>query len=193
MATMTSQYFNARMTQDAMKSMRNKLIREWHPDICKHPDATKIAQQINAEFAYWYTRAASADVKARKEEEQPQKDWSKYTSAKYIDELEEMIRKIYDLDIDRIPGITVELIGVFIWIGGITREMVETREIVKGLGFQGGPKVFDDKTSAYMWKWTPGIHRGPTNHNMDSIRRNYGTEDKRRGANSNGGYKRLKG
>jgi len=153
-----------------------------HPDVCKElslEDATRKMQQINAEFAFWYARAASSEVKDRKVNENPNKREyyeTHYTSATYIDSLEAMIKWILDEGIDYINGISVDIVGVFIWIAGIRYEDADIRAKVKAVGFQGSWKYHDNGDREYMWKWTPEIRRFGSNDNIDDIKRKYGSE-----------------
>lgn len=181
----TTQYFNGRMTVEEMRTIRNKLALEWHPDFKNHPYdlALETMKRINAEYAYWHTRAATESVKADKEATNPGKDYSKYTSAKFVEELEAMIRAIYDHNIDMIPGVTVEIIGVFIWVGGVSAEMTETHKILRSLGYNGSWKVREDGSRAFMWKITPDLRMFGSNGNIDDIRKKYGSTDRRRSAN----------
>lgn len=179
----TTQYFNGRMTSAQMKKLRRDLSLTWHPDVCSDPNATKIMQQINAEFAYWYARAASEDVyqekTAKAASEGKTWDYSKYRKAEYHESLESMINWFFNNGLDRIDTLNADIVGVFIWIGGIKAEDKELRELVKSVGFQGGYKYHDDGTREYMWKWTYEIKRFAANPNIDDIKRRYGSEDVR--------------
>lgn len=168
----TSTFFNARMTAEQMKVEYRKLVKIHHPDLGGDLETMK---RLNNEFSYWYSRAASNEVYERKTAEQPDKDYSKYTSQEYIDSLEAMINWLFDQNLDRFDGVQVELIGVFVWISGITFDQKEAREIVKAVGFQGSYKHHDDGSKEYMWKWTPEIKRFSSNPNIDDIRRSYGS------------------
>ena len=181
-ANMTNEYFNLRMAADEMKTLYRKLALKFHPDVCKElspEDATRKMQQINAEFAFWYARAGSSEVKDRKVNENPNKREyyeTHYTSATYIDSLEAMIKWILDEGIDYINGISVDIVGVFIWIAGIRYEDADIRAKVKAVGFQGSWKYHDNGDREYMWKWTPEIRHFGSNDNIDDIKRKYGSE-----------------
>lgn len=178
----TTQYFNRSMTSEAMKALYKKLVKQYHPDI-NHGISDEFIKAINNEFSYWYARAASSEVYEKKSGENPQKDYSKYTTQAYIDSLEQMIAWIYSNNIDRLPGLDVDLVGVFIWISGISYEMVEARNLVKGVGFQGAWKYHDDGSKEYMWKYTPEIKRFAANPNIDDIKRKYGSVSYKRSGN----------
>lgn len=181
-ATISTKFFNGRMTADEMKKLYRKLALEWHPDINHAPNALEMMKLINAEFSYWYARAATEQVKEEKSQNNPGKKeyYSQHYSYEFIENLEKMIQWIYDNNIDRMPGLTVDVVGVFIWIAGITPEMNEERAKVKAVGFQGGYKWHDDGSKEYMWKWTPEIKRFKSNPNIDDIKRTYGSERKNR-------------
>lgn len=173
--SMTSKYFNGKMTAQTMKTLYRNLVRQYHPDLNPGISDDTI-KQINNEYSYWYARAASEETYTTKTEANPDKDYSKYRNQEYIDSLENMIKWILENNIDLISGIEVELIGVFIWIGGIKPQDVDIRNKVKGIGFQGGWKITNDEEKVYMWKWTPEIKRFKSNPNIDSIRDTYGSE-----------------
>jgi len=179
----TSQYFNARMTAAQMKASYKDLVKQYHPDI-NHGISDEFIKAINNEFSYMYARAASKEVYETKSTENPSKDYTRYTSQAYIDSLESMINWIYSNNIDRIPSITLEIIGVFIWISGVKAEDREIREQIKSVGFQGSFKVQDNGESIYMWKWTPEIRRFNGEHNIDTIRKHYGTMNYKRSGNT---------
>jgi hypothetical protein len=175
----TTQFFNARMTAENMKAEYKKLVKIYHPDL--HPGIDDITiKTINNEFSYWYARAASEEVYTRKTDEQPDKDYSKYRNSEYISNLEAMINWLLANNLDRFTGVEIDLVGVFIWISGITYDQAEARAIVKGVGFQGSYKHHDDGSKEYMWKWTPEIRRFAANPNIDSIKRTYGSYNQNR-------------
>ena len=181
-SNVTSQYFNGSMTAETMKKLHRKLVMQYHPDLNKNVDI-RIIQTINAEYSYWYARAASEEVYTRKSEENPDKQeyyQNRYRSREYIDSLENMIKWILDNNIDRIDGITVELIGVFIWIGGVKKEDVEIREKIKSVGFRGSWKETYTGDKVYMYKYTPDLRSFLSEKNIDKIRSNYGTQDIKR-------------
>ena len=171
----TTQFFNRNQTAEQMKSLYRDLVKQYHPDL--HPSISdETIKSINNEFSYWYSRAASSEVYERKTSEQPDKDYSKYQDRVYVESLQAMINEILNRNLDRTPGIEIDVVGVFIWISGITFDCAEQRAIVKALGFQGSYKYHDDGSRTYMWKWTPEIKRFASNPNIDDIKRTYGAE-----------------
>lgn len=201
---MNTVYFNPRMTaekmqalMDDLKSKFRKLIQKYHPDINPNvtPDDLKyfkeqnnIYDQQRREFAYWYARAATEYVREKKKDEH--KDNQKKTEyyenhydRVYIDSLEKMLYWLYEQDIDLIDGIVVELIGVFIWIGGVKPEHRNVINKIKSVGFQGSWKKDEkngEETKVFMWKWTPKIARFDSEEDMRKIRGHYGSEVKNR-------------
>lgn len=181
---MNTTYFNLTMTAEQMKKTFKRLALQWHPDICKDENATRIMQEINAAFAWFYARVSAKETYENKTAENPDRDYSKYTTQAYIDSLESMINWIYSENIDRIPSITLELIGVFVWIAGVKPEDKDIREKIKVVGFQGSFKINDAEESIYMWKWTPEIRRFNGEHNIDTIRKHYGSINYKRSGSS---------
>jgi curved DNA-binding protein CbpA len=178
---MNTQYFNPRMTAEEMKIAYRTLVKQYHPDLNKGIDDSFI-KQINNEYSFWYARVASKEIYNQKTSADPSKDYSKYQSDVFIQSLEDMIREIYSRNLDQIYGITIELMGVFIWIAGIGVEDEEVRNIVKSLGFNGAYKYHNDGTRTYMWKWTYELRRFKADPNIDRIRERYGSQNIKRGS-----------
>lgn len=181
----TTTFFNRTMTAEAMKANYRSLVKIHHPDLGGN---TEVMKQLNAEFSYWYARAASEEVYTRKSDENPDKDYSKYRNSEYIQSLEAMINWLLANNLDCFTGVEIDLVGVFIWISGITFEQTEARAIVKEVGFQGSYKYHDNGDREYMWKWTPEIKRFAANPNIDSIKRTYGSFNQNRKGST---YKQL--
>ena len=55
--SMTSKYFNGKMTAQTMKTLYRNLVRQYHPDLNPGISDDTI-KQINNEYSYWYARAA---------------------------------------------------------------------------------------------------------------------------------------
>jgi hypothetical protein len=186
MRAMTNVYGFQGMNHEDMKKSYRRLALENHPDT--NPDdrdgATERMKILTTEFSYWYARAATDYVRDQKVSEadtDSKKDYyrTRYNDA-FISSLEEMINAIYATNIDLITGITVDLVGVFIWIAGIKYDMKDAQQQVRALGFQGSYKYHDDGSKEYMWKWTPMIKRFGADPNIDNIQRKYGAINKNR-------------
>lgn len=185
-ATVSNDFGFKGMHHDDMKLAFKRLIKIHHPDL---GGDTATCQLLNAEFAYWYARAATEHVKAEKTEsatdDKKREYYQNHYSVKFAESLEELIRNIYATNIDLLDGIEIDLIGVFVWIRGIKATDKDVQTTIKSLGFTGGFKRHDDGTSEYMWKCTPMLRRFGADPNIDNIERKYGKENKNRRA-SNG-------
>lgn len=191
MATVSTKFFNGSMTAADMKASYKTLAKKNHPDLGGDLETMKL---INAEYAYWYATVSVRETRETKINDKPESReyYEGYYTQEFIDSLEKMIGWIYNNNIDRIAGLTVEIIGVFVWIGGVTAEMKETQFLIKSVGFKGSWKVFDDGHKAFMWKWTHEIRRFGSEKNFDTISRKYGSADvKRSGYSSNNSRKQI--
>ena len=93
-----------------------------------------------------------------------------FTSAEASNEqnISDLYREIID-SIITIPGITIELVGSWIWISGNT---FPVKEQIKAAGFK-----FHSKKS--MWFWYPGEYKKHNNKEMEmeDIRKRYGSKE----------------
>jgi hypothetical protein len=185
-ATVSNDYGFAGMNHEDMKASYKRLVKIHHPDLNPNDreSATERTKILNAEFAYYFARAATEYVRNEKVNNADTEEKKEYYRNRYndvfVESLEAMINEIYSRNIDQIQNVSVDLVGVFIWIAGISWDMKDTQAQVKSLGFQGSYKHHDDGAKEYMWKWTPEIKRFGSNSNIDDIKRKYGTENKNR-------------
>lgn len=157
---MTSKYFADCRTAEEAKKRYRELCREWHPDVSSHPDATETMKAINAEWDIVWARLKdihqTADGKTYTETREDHK------STESAGEFAELIARLVVLE-----GVTVELVGSWIWVGGNT---FVHRDTLKALGFQWASKK-------RMWAY----HKDPWERHsrkeipMDDIRAKYGS------------------
>ncbi len=146
---MKSFYFKDCTTLEEVKILYKQLALKFHPD--REGGSTATMQEINAEYRdiIKNPRFKFSEQTAEQKEE--------------YDRYPEIIDKIVTL-----YGITIELIGDWIWISGNT---YPHRQHLKDLGFLFAPK----KT---MWYYRPAEYKS-SNHkpkNIDDIRAKYGSE-----------------
>ena len=190
MATVSTKFFNPNMSAADMKALYKTLAKQNHPDLGGDLETMKL---INAEYAYWYARSSVKETRETKTADKPESAdyYTNYYNDEFINSLEKMIAWIYNNNVDRIQGLTVEIIGVFVWIGGVTAEMRETQFLIKSVGFKGSWKVFDDGHKAFMWKWTHEIRRFGSEKNFDTISRKYGSTDVKRSGYASNSRKQI--
>ena len=159
-------YFNpVPATKDAAKKAYKTLVFQHHPD---RGGDTRTMQDINAEYAALivemefenqYSRQRAAHKEGRK------------TVMDYVDadeigqELADMITSLLNLDMQ---NVTIELIGLWIWVTG------ETKPHAAKLGKRDGGLGLNwaHKKQAWSYAGCPSFHTGKS---LEQIRANYGS------------------
>ena len=142
---MRDHYFSScRCLQDLKKRYRD-LVKEHHPDL---GGDDLVMKAINAE----YKRLFETIDKTKQEEESGEK----------ADDLVTILDQLATC-----PGLTVEIIGRWIWITGDTKPI---KERLKELRFRWAPKK-------KAWYWHAGTYRkrSKKKFGMDDIRHMYGS------------------
>lgn len=152
-------YFHNIRTAEEAKARYRELCREYHPDISSNPDANRIMAEINAEWERVWPRYKdihqTAEGKTYTETREDRK------STETAGEFAGIIARLVVL-----TGITVELVGCWIWVSGNT---FPHRDTLKALGFQWASKK-------RMWAY----HKEPYERHskkeipMDEIKAKYG-------------------
>lgn len=150
-------FFAGCSTMDALKKAFHILAQSAHPD---HGGNTATMQAINEEYK------ARFEVLKRGQNERAAQDTSGYTQAttETAEEFVEIIEKLLRMD-----GITVELCGRWLWIGGNTKEH---KDALKAAGCRWCSKK-------KLWSWhheEDGVKRSKRNIPMDEIREKYGSK-----------------
>ncbi|WP_313491912.1 MULTISPECIES: J domain-containing protein [Sphingobacterium] len=144
-------YFNECKTLDEAKKLYRKLSKQYHPDICG--DVT-IMQEVNNCYEEVIKKLANESDLSKEEIEQ---------EIRFSEEYRIVIEKIILL-----PGIHIELIGLWIWVTGDSLP-VRTQLAAAGLIFSR-PKI----AWYYRSKEYQGRSRGKMN--LDDIRAKYGSK-----------------
>jgi DnaJ-class molecular chaperone len=151
----TYTYFNPTpKTLEELKAQYRKLAFAHHPDRGGDPEAMK---QINNEYDELFPRLK--DIHQTK-------DGTTYTarqtSTETADSFKDLIAELMKLD-----GITIEIIGCFVWVTGDTRPNKERR---KALGFRW-------HSTKFAWYLKPEDYRKRSrkDYDLDTIRDMYGT------------------
>ena len=144
-------FFHDCKTLDEIKSLYKKLAFQYHPD--KGGD-TVTMQAINTEYAYASARLVKGANLSEEETEQ---------EMKFSEEYRKVIEQIVHL-----PSITIEAIGLWIWVTGDTRPV---RSELKTAGL-----FFASKKQA--WYYRSELYKAARGgkKTLDQLRHKYGSE-----------------
>lgn len=145
-------FFHNCTTLEEVKSLYKKLALENHPD---RGGNTETMQAINVEYAY-------ATAKIIKGENLSQEDTDK--QMRFSEEYRMVIEKIIHLQ-----GITIELVGLWIWVTGDTRPI---RKELKEAGL-----FFASKKMAWYYRSADLKELRGGKKSLDEIRSKYGSEE----------------
>ena len=159
-------YFTNINTLDELKAAYRRLSMKHHPD---RGGDTATMQEINAEHDELFERL--------KKQHNASADEFHQTT-----ETPEEFREIIELLL-RLEGLTVELCGSWLWIGGDTRQHKETLKAA-GCRWSNNKKLWYWRHAEDGSKW----HRG--NRTMSEIRMKYGSQVFNGGQESSG-YERI--
>ncbi|PWG80790.1 molecular chaperone DnaJ [Pararcticibacter amylolyticus] len=144
-------WFNECKTLDEVKSAYKKLAKQHHPDL---GGDTLTMQEINKEYAFASAKVIKGANLSEEETENEILSSEAYRKA---------IEAIIHLD-----GITIELVGWWIWVTGMTRPVKQT---LKQAGFFFAPK----KLAWYFRTAEYKVNKGGKK-SLDEIRAKYGSE-----------------
>lgn len=146
-------WFKDCKTLEELKAEYKKLVMKHHPD---RGGDTATMQEINAEYDKAFPMLKDVHKNAKGE-----------TYQKETNETPEEFRHMME-KLMRMEGVTIEIIGSFVWVSGNTKPH---KEELKKLGFKWHSKKF-------CWYLSPqGYHRkGKKQYSMDEIRDMYGVQ-----------------
>lgn len=144
-------WFNECKSLDEVKATYKKLAKQFHPDL---GGDTVTMQEINKEYAFASAKAIKGANLSEEETEHEILSSEAYRKA---------IEAIIYLD-----GITIELVGWWIWVTGLTRPVKDT---LKAAGFFFASK----KTAWYFRTAEYKVNKGGKK-SLDEIRAKYGSE-----------------
>jgi hypothetical protein len=159
--TIRPDYFSGCADLDEAKRRYRALALEHHPD--RPGGNTAKMQEINADYAHFQ---ASFTNRAERVRQQEAHDEGRKTNADFndLDEVTAMLEKII-LDLISIPGLDVELCGLWIWVSGETRAH---KEELKTLHLR-----FARKKGMWYFAGVPSSNRKP--RTIEWIRDTYGS------------------
>ncbi len=144
-------WFNTCRTLDEVKAVYKQLAKQYHPDL---GGDTETMQSINKEYAFASAKTIKGENLSEEETE---------NQIRFSEEYRQALEKIIHLD-----GITIELVGFWIWVTGNTYAI---KSELKTAGY-----LFASKKLA--WYFRTGeykVNKGGRK-SLDEIRAKYGTE-----------------
>lgn len=144
-------YFKDCTTLEEVKTLYKKLAKENHPDM---GGSTEIMQEINTEFAFANAKIiASAKMSAEDTEKE----------LRFSEEYRKIIEQIIHL-----PGIVIELVGLWIWITG------ETKPVSKELA--AAKLIYAPNKKAWFYRSQYLKAKRGGKKSLDEIRDKYGSQ-----------------
>ena len=160
-----SKYFNDVNTLEELRRQYRDLLKKYHPD--NKDGSTEATQEINAEYDRLFKllkdrhESKSADSK----ESNAKTDFNNMKYDFTEDELlREMLQKVIHFD-----GITLEIIGNWLWISGNTYQY---RKELNDLGFK-----FAGQKKSWYWHSEAFRKRSHKKLSMEDIRNYYGSTE----------------
>lgn len=160
-----TKYFNNVETLEELRRQYRDLLKKFHPD--NKDGSTKATQEINAEYDKLFNVLKNRhESKATDNKENNAK--TDFSNMKYDfsedAKLREMLNKIIHFD-----GITIEIIGNWLWINGNTYQY---RKELKDLGFK-----FAGQKKSWYWHSEAFRKRSHKKLSMEDIRNYYGSTE----------------
>ncbi|NVM65043.1 curved DNA-binding protein CbpA [Mucilaginibacter sp. SG538B] len=144
-------WFNDCATLDEVKAQYKKLAKQFHPDL---GGDTATMQEINKEYVFASAKAIKGEKLSAEETEN-----EILSSEAYRKAIEQIIR---------LDGISIELVGYWIWVTGNT---FLVRATLKGAGF-----FFASKKQAWYFRTAEYKVSQSSGKSLDEIRTKYGSE-----------------
>mgnify|MGYP003582535430 FL=1 len=144
-------WFKGCTSLDEVKAEYKKLAKQYHPDL---GGDTLMMQEINREYAFASAKAIQGAKLSQEETEHQILSSEAYRRA---------IEAIIHLE-----GITIELVGWWIWVTGLTRPVKDT---LKKAGF-----FFASKKLAWYFRTAEYKVKKGGKKSLDEIRAKYGSE-----------------
>jgi curved DNA-binding protein CbpA len=148
-----TKFFEKVRTLDELRKEYHRLAFLHHPD---KGGNTKTMQAINNQYEVLTKKL----INSHEDYSDERKDWEMHVS----EELQRMIEKVIHLD-----GVTIELIGTWLWISGNTYAV---KEKLKAIGCKYSPPK-----SAWYWHEGEYVKNNNSLHSMDELRNLWGHQE----------------
>lgn len=145
-------FFNDCTTLDDVKALYRKLAFDYHPD--RGGDLATM-QAINAEYAYATALLVKGSKLSGKEAEQ---------ELRFSEEYRNVVEQIINL-----PGIKIELVGLWIWVTGNTKPV---KNYLRSAGL-----FYASKKEAWYYRSADLKEFRGGKKSLDEIRSKYGSEE----------------
>jgi len=158
-------HFHNCTTAEDVKIEYRRLCKMFHPDLGTSDEKemrTRAMQEINVEYAQASAMFRQAEMREKaRQQGKPEPTAQDFTDAAAVDErIRQAIEQIIGIE-----GLDIEICGLWVWVGGNTKE---NREQLKAAKFRWAAK----KKLWYFAGIPAGGHREFT---IDEIRENYGS------------------
>ncbi len=165
-----SKYFNNVQTLEELRKQYKELLKKFHPDNAN--GSTEATQEINAEYEQLFKVLKNRHDTAQDSTTGQQSSYTDMYDWENDKALREVLNKIIGFS-----GITIEVIGAWLWIGG---NSYQYRKELKEYGFKYAGKK-------KMWYYHTEAYRKTSKKKLsiDDIRNYYGT------TRVNTGYREL--
>ena len=146
-------YFAGVKTLEELKKLYKTLALKNHPD---RGGDVEVMKAINVEYEEAFARVKNIHVNAQGETYEKE---NKEQANEFTDIIENLIH---------MQGITIEIIGCFVWVGGGTKQY---KEALKEMGFKW-------HSTKKLWYRAPADYkkRSRRKYEMDEIRNMYGSQ-----------------
>ena len=161
------QYFKECTTHEEAKKLYRELVKEHHPDA---GGDLRTMQEINAQYAKFQAGTAKENAYTRQREAHAQ---NKKSAADFhsMDEVEKKIEQAILFAVG-LSGVDVELMGLWVWLSGNTKEHKET---IKAWNTANPEIKFRWLNNKKAWAFAGVPSFGRKGSTLDEIRDTYGS------------------
>lgn len=160
---MTYRYFKKAENLEELRRQYKELLKQYHPD--NPQGSTEATQEINSEYDVLFKLLKDKHESHTADSEKKE---ASFDNMKYNFEEDEMLRSVLGKVIN-FSGITIEIIGNWIWVSGNTYPY---RKDLKEIGFKWA-------NTKKMWYWHSEAYRKKSHKtlSMNDIRDYYGSTE----------------
>lgn len=170
---MNYKYFATCKNAEEAKKLYKDLARQHHPDL---GGDLRTMQEINAEYAQFQASGATNEARERQKTAHAE---NRKSAADYHDlgEIEKQLFDVINFAVN-LAGVEVELMGLWVWLTGNTKEHKETIKTWNESHPENRLR-WSPKKTAWYFAGVPSFNR--KNTTLDEIRETYGSTRYTRG------------